>query len=318
MDTKLVNGAVWYDTEGNVLHAHGGHMLYKDGFYYWYGENRTDDNYVSCYRSTDLMKWEFRNNILTTKSKTEKMRVCTDLRLINEEGGKVNLECPKVLYNEFTNKYVLWVHYENGINYDCAACSIATCDSPDGDFMYHGNFNPFGYMSRDSTLFQDTNGNAYFISASRDNADLHVYRLTEDYMNVESLIHKLWQGEYREAPAVMEKDGKYYMFSSFCTGWAPNQCKCSIADGIEKQWSILTNIGDETTYQTQPAFILTITGSKGTSYIYVSDRWNGENYDDSRYVFLDINFDYNNLPLLEYCDTFSIDVKNGCFLWNKK
>ena len=54
---------------------------------------------------------------------------------------------------------------------------------------------------------------AYFISASRDNADLHMYRLTEDYLNVDCLVHKLWQGEYREAPAVMEREGKIlYVF----------------------------------------------------------------------------------------------------------
>jgi hypothetical protein len=313
MNTQLTNGALWYDNSGNILHAHGGHILFKDGYYYWYGENRTEDNYVSCYRSRDLMNWEFRSNILTAKSKTEAIRVRTDLRLINQNGGKINLERPKVLYNELTKKYVLWVHYENGMDYKCAACAIATCDTPDGDFTYHGSFNPFGYMSRDCTLFQDKGGTAYFLSASRDNADMHVYRLADDYMNVDSLIHKLWQGEYREAPAVMERKGKYYMFSSFCTGWAPNQCKYAVADGIEERWSKLTEIGDETTYGTQPAFILPITGTEGTSYIYVSDRWNGKNYHDSRYVFLPITFDDKDLPVMEYCHTFSIDVEAGCF-----
>lgn len=76
-------------------------------------------------------------------------------------------------------------------------------------------------MSRDCTLFEDKDGSAYFISASRDNADLHVYRLTDDYLNADCLVHKLWQGEYREAPAVMERAGKYYMFSSFCTAGRP-------------------------------------------------------------------------------------------------
>lgn len=314
MNTKLINGAVWHDTDGNILHAHGGHMLYKDGFYYWYGENRTDDNYVSCYRSKDLMNWEFRNNILSSKSKTEAFRVRTDLSLTNANGGKVNLERPKVLYNELIKKYVLWVHYENGMNYKCAASAIATCDTPDGNFTYHGSFNPFGYMSRDCTLFEDKDGTAYFVSASRDNADLHVYRLTEDYMNVDSLIHKLWQGEYREAPAVMERNGKYYMFSSFCTGWAPNQCKYSVSEGMEKRWSILTKIGDETTYRTQPAFFLTIKGTEETNYIYVSDRWNGKDYNDSRYVFLPVSFDEEDLPVMEYCDSFSIDVTTGKFI----
>ncbi|MCM0646859.1 family 43 glycosylhydrolase [Clostridium swellfunianum] len=318
MISKLENGAVWYDTNGNIIHAHGGHMLFKDGFYYWYGENRTKDNYVSCYRSKDLMNWEFRNNILTTDSKTEAIRIRTDLRLLNELGGKVNLERPKVLYNELTQKYVLWVHYENGIDYSCAACAIATSDSPDGDFVYHGSFNPYGYMSRDCTLYKDEDGTAYFISASRDNADLHVYKLTEDYMNVESLVHKLWQGEYREAPALVKKGQVYYMISSFCTGWEPNQCKYAFANSIDGRWSLLKNIGDETTYCTQPAFILPIEGDEQITYIYVSDRWDGENYHNSRYVFLPIDFNKDGSISINYCHEFEININDGKFIAKDK
>lgn len=311
MNTKLQNGTIWYDTKGKPIHAHGGHILQVDGFYYWYGEDRTAENYVSCYRSTDLINWEFQRHILTAKSEREPVRVRTSLDLSGEDGRKINLERPKVLYNELTRKYVLWMHYENGKDYNCAACAIATCDKPDGDFTYHGSFKPFGYMSRDCTLFKDKSGIAYFISASRDNADLHIYRLTEDYMNVECLVHKLWQGEYREAPAVMERNGRYYMFTSFCTGWLPNQCRYSTADGIEEKWSMLTNIGDDTTFGTQPAFILKIEGTEATSYIYISDRWNGEEYNDSRYVFLPVTFDENALPVLEYCNNLHINANTG-------
>ena len=106
------------------------------------------------------------------------------------------------------------------------------------------------------------------------------------------------------------------MFSSFCTGWTPNQCKYSISEGIEKQWSILTKIGDESTFRTQPAFFLTIKGTEGISYIYVSDRWNGKDYNDSRYVFLPVTFDEKDLPVMNYCDSFSVNVVTGrlyCF-----
>lgn len=317
MNTKLENGAVWRDTDGNIIHAHGGHMLLakKDGYYYWYGENRTDGNYVSCYRSADLMNWEFRNNILTVNSQTKKIRLKTDLSLKNPESrhGKVNLERPKVLFNAETGKYVLWAHYENGKDYKCAACAVATCDTPDGDFIYHGSFNPFGYMSRDCTLFQEDDGTAYFISAARGNADLHVYRLAGDYMNTESLVHKLWQGELREAPAVFKRGGKYYMFTSFCTGWAPNQCRYATADGIENRWSMKKDIGDATTYGTQPAFFIKISGTQTESCIYVSDRWDGKNYHNSRYVFLPVTFDASGNPVMDYCENFAVDVKTGEF-----
>lgn len=304
MRHSLKNGEVWRDIAGNVIHAHGGHMLQWEGYYYWYGEDRTENHYVSCYRSKDLINWELRNHVLTTSSKTQEHRIRTDRKLINSNNGKINMERPKVLYNEKIKKFVLWVHIENGIDYKEAACAIAICDSPEGDYTYLGSFNPYGEMSRDCTLFQDKNKTVYFISAARDNADMHVYRLTEDYLNIECLVHKLWQGEYREAPAVMEKDGIYYMLSSFCTGWAPNQCKYATAKGMEQSFSMLTNLGDETTYHTQPAFILPVRTNNKISYYYVSDRWNGEDYNDSRYVILPIIFNEDGSIRIDYVDEF--------------
>ena len=122
----LKNGIVWKDTQGNPLHAHGGYMIFHDGYYYWYGEDRRDNFYVSCYRSQNLTDWEFRNHILTTNSKMEGYRVRTTLMLTTEDGNKVNLERPKVLYNKKTNKFVMWAHFENGKNYLDAAVAIAT------------------------------------------------------------------------------------------------------------------------------------------------------------------------------------------------
>ncbi|MFD1677384.1 family 43 glycosylhydrolase [Alicyclobacillus fodiniaquatilis] len=310
---RIENGQTLFDTDGKVLHAHGGFMLQVEDTFYWYGENRQDHIYVSCYASKDLVNWTFRNHILTTETKTEAIRVRTDLQLKNENGRKVNIERPKVIYNQRTKKYVLWAHYENGEDYLCAAVAVATCDTPDGDFTYHGSFNPYGEMSRDCTLYQEEDGTAYFLSAARDNADMHIYRLQDDYLNVDSLVNKLWQGEYREAPALFKKDGFYYMLSSFCTGWAPNQGKYGTASDIEGKWSSLQEFGDKTTYHSQPAFVLTIKGTKKTSYIYVGDRWggDGQNYFNSTYVFLPLNFQEGNRLQLEYHSTIKIDVVTG-------
>ena len=300
----LINGEIWKDTDGNVIHAHGGHILFWQGVYYWYGENRTGNRYVSVYASKDLMNWEFRRDVLTTTTNSQEHRIKTDPALVTADGKKINIERPKVVYNKRTKKFVMWMHVENGVDYSLAACGIAISDTPDGEFVYLGAFNPFGYMSRDCTLFVDDDDTAYFISASRDNADLHMYRLSDDYLNVDKLVNRLWQGEYREAPAVLKREGIYYMFSSYCTGWAPNQCKYATATGMEDVWSTLNKIGDETTYRTQPAFILTVADT-GNIY-YFSDRWNGQKYDDSRYVVLPLMFDGEKHPILEYLDQVTI------------
>ena len=302
----MINGGFLFDTDGNVLHAHGGYIIKHGGYWYWYGEDRRDDIYVSCYRSLDLQNWEFRRHVLTARSECRPYRVRTTLSLSRDNGKRVNIERPKVLFCEQTGKFVMWAHYENGHDYHDAACCVATCDTPDGDFVYHGHFNPYGHMSRDCTLFRDNDGTAYFISASRDNADLHVYRLTDDYMNVDKLVNVLFQGEYREAPAVFYRNGRYYMLTSYCTGWNPNQGCYSAADKIDGKWSMLEKFGDETTYHSQPAFVLPV----GDEFFYYGDRWGGYpmsrpfDYSKSGYVILKIRFREDGSPFIEWNDEF--------------
>ena len=103
------NGHPLYDSYGNLLHAHGGGILQHGGYFYYFGENRnynSNDTFfaVSCYRSSDLKNWEFRNNILTRDS--------------DPDLGFAKLERPKVVYCANTGKFVMWGHKEYGDNYD--------------------------------------------------------------------------------------------------------------------------------------------------------------------------------------------------------
>ena len=84
--TEIVNGSDLTDTQGNIINAHGGGLLKVGKYYYWIGENRRKGVFVSCYRSTDLMNWEFRGDLLTRQS--------------HKELDKANIERPKVIYNE--------------------------------------------------------------------------------------------------------------------------------------------------------------------------------------------------------------------------
>lgn len=54
-------GAVWTDTGGAVINAHGGGILYDEGRYYWFGEHKTAGEAgnlaqvgVHCYSSENL------------------------------------------------------------------------------------------------------------------------------------------------------------------------------------------------------------------------------------------------------------------------
>lgn len=190
---SVTNGVQFKDTNGNVIHAHGGGMIKANGYYYWFGENRNANGTfkaVSVYRSSDLKNWEYRNDVLTSSSAAE----------LNIS----NIERPKVIYNSATGKYVLWMHKENGLDYGEARVAVATSNTVDGNYTYVGSYRPLGYDSRDMTVYND-NGTAYLISATRVNADLNIYKLTPDFLGVESLVTTLWPGQYREAPALFKK-----------------------------------------------------------------------------------------------------------------
>ncbi|KAF3762846.1 family 43 glycoside hydrolase [Cryphonectria parasitica EP155] len=56
--TYIVPGAVWYDTDGNKIDAHGGMITDRDGTFYWTGHAaETVTPYM--YSSTDLLNWDF-------------------------------------------------------------------------------------------------------------------------------------------------------------------------------------------------------------------------------------------------------------------
>ncbi len=229
----MKNGEMLQDTHGNPLHAHGGCMLEAGGLYYWFGEDRRGRVRVSCYRSWDLLHWEFRNHVLTLDSETQEHYVRTE-RLMEKAVmtrdhhqifAGCNLERPKVVFCPKTGKYVMWMHYENGVDYSEAKCAVAVCDTVDGDYTYLGAFSPIGNMSRDCTLFVDDDGTGYFISAGRGNADTIIYRLSEDFLSIDEQVRVLWPGQYREAAALFKRRGRYYMLTSGCTGLGPQPGK---------------------------------------------------------------------------------------------
>jgi hypothetical protein len=299
----ITNGTQFTDTNGNVVHAHGGGVIKVGSYYYWFGENRNADNTfraVSVYRSTDLRNWEFRNNVLTQSSHSE-LQVA-------------NIERPKVIFNSSTGQYVMWMHKENGRDYGEARAAVATAGTIDGNYTWRGSFRPLDYMSRDITLFKDDDGTAYMISAANENADLHVYRLTSDYLQVSSRVQRLWPGSWREAPAMFKRNGVYFLLTSGATGWNPNQQKYATANSVTGTWSSLANVGDATAFDSQTAFVLPVQGSQTTSYLYLGDRWAGATggaVNESRYVWLPLNFPSNTTMTMSYSSQLTIDTATG-------
>jgi len=112
------------------------------------------------------------------------------------------LERPKVIYNDKTRKFVMWLHLDSN-DYYKAAAGVAVSDSPTGNFTYLGSIQPNNAMSRDMTLFKDEDRKAYHVYSSENNETLYVSQLTEDYLKPSGKFTRNFIKASREAPAVL-------------------------------------------------------------------------------------------------------------------
>lgn len=298
-------GEAWADTDGNPINAHGGGILYHDGVYYWYGEYkkgdtvlpdwatwecyRTDVSGVSCYSSRDLTTWKFEGVVL----KAVPEEPTSDLH-----PSKV-VERPKVIYCEKTRKFVMWMHIDSA-DYLKACAGVAVADSPTGPFTYMGSFRPQQSMSRDQTVFVDTDGKAYHFCSSDDNATLLISRLTDDYMAVTDSCRRIFVGKFREAPAVFKHAGHYYLLTSGCSGWDPNQADLAEADSIMGEWRSLGNpcrgADADKTFYGQSTFVLPIAG-RGGQFVAMFDRWQKTDLERSSYIWLPMRIDADGITI---------------------
>ncbi len=232
------------------------------------------------------------------------------------------IERPKLIYNEKNKQYVLWFHADgptatSDSNYAAACAGVAVSDTPFGPYRFVGRYrlntcppdqedkHPQSKgMARDMNLFKDTDGTAYIIYSSEENLTLYISKLNEDYTYLETPPEeavygkdfiRLFPGAQREAPALFLKDGKYYLMTSGCTGWAPNQARYYVSDSVMGEWTSKGDpcIGDtnHTTFESQSTCIFRDVNSG--KWIYMGDRWFSDKLNDSRYIWLPIVFKEN-------------------------
>jgi len=296
--TTIRNGQLWTDTDGNTVQAHAPGFVYLDGRWYMVGEDRANAFHpdVNLYSSPDLVHWKFERKIIQNGVTTPQL------------GRSRMIERAKLLYNESTKKFVVWCHYESG-NYAASEAACFESDSIAGIYHLVWSGRPMGIKSRDCNVFQDTDGTTYFVSTTEENQHLGLFLLSEDYH--ETIAHtQLLPYQRREAPVIVHVGERYFMFSSACTGWAPNQCKVCYSNSLTEGWSPLENIGDETAFRTQAAAILTIRGTKQTTYLYVGDRWMDPTLPESKIIIFPITFEGDQCQF-HYCEQFDIDFRTG-------
>ncbi len=282
---EFIPGAFWYDTDGNLIDAHGGGLLYDDSSatYYWYGEYRVaSDPYqaigVSSYSSKNLYNWKFEGIVLSDSA-------------TNTGGNTPVLERPKVIYNDSTKKYVMWMHID-AADYSAARAGVAESDKPTGPFTYLGSERPNGQMSRDMTLFKDDDGKAYLIYSSENNATMDASLLTADYLHQSGKYARILINQSREAPAMFKYNNKYYLITSGTSGWAPNAAKFAYANSVLGPWVLANNpcVGTNAniTFGGQSTFVLPVQGQPG-KFIFMADKWVSTNLPHSTYIWLPLS-----------------------------
>jgi hypothetical protein len=302
-------GSIQLDTDGKPINAHWTSMLLYRGVYYWFGEKmegQTVDQHVpltglACYSSRDLYHWKNEGVVLPAVTNDPS----SDLAL-----GKY-VERAKVIYNRQTHKFVMWLHVDSK-DYKYARAGSAISDRPTGPYKYLGSMRPNGSEVRDMTLFQDEDGKAYLVYASEGNSTMHIDQLTDDYLKPNGASTRVFVDQFREAPAVFRFGGRYFLLNSKCADWRPSAAKYAVAPSMMGPWEEMGNpaIGHDAaiTFNSQSTYILPVGGRPG-AFIFMADRWNSDNLEDSRYIWLPISVNGDKIEI-KWRDQWDLSVFN--------
>jgi hypothetical protein len=303
-DVAVTPGTAWKDTSGNPIQAHAAGMIKVGSTYYWFGEDKTGESKgnspflnTTCYSSIDLAHWKFEANVLTRQSD-------------GDLGPGRVIERPKVIYNKSTQLYVMYMHVDDG-PHTITKVGVATSPTVCGSYTYHGSFKPEGNVSLDITPYVDDDNTAYLLSDTRTKG-LRIYRLSADYLSVVGTVAVLAQ---LESPALFKVNGRYYLLTSHRTGWNTNDNVYATSTSLSGGWSswkLFAPKGSKT-FNSQTTFVLPVVGSKGTTYVFMGDRWKPTSLGTSPYIWLPLKVQGTTVSLAWRARWF-IDTDTG--LWH--
>lgn len=276
MNHAIKPGQVWLDTEGKRIQAHGGSVMYIDGTYYWYGENKEkttgDRNIwhwgVKCYASSDLYNWEDKGIIIPP-----------DLEDADSPLHPSSMmDRPHILYNRETKKYVCWLKImkRDGTQRE----TVLTADHILGPYeMVRKDIRPLGMSAGDFDLAAAPDGKAYYYF-ERVHSETICADLTSDYTDVTGYYSthfpRVSPPYVREATAHFYRKGKHYLLTSGTTGYLPNPSEAAVGDTWHGPFRVLGNPHPQdksrTSYHSQISSVFKVEGKKDL-YIAAADRW---------------------------------------------
>ncbi len=273
MQTSIMPGEVWLDTNGERIQAHGGSVFYEDGFYYWYGEDKSHTRKkgkvwtwgIRCYRSRDLMNWENMGYLIEPQPEDKDSLFHPHRRM----------DRPHILKNEQTGQYVLWLKF-----CDKAHFAILVSNNLLGPYsLIDPCFRPDGRKVGDFDLTVDRSSKTGYLYVELDHKEVVVYRMTQDYTSVTRESAVVYTGLNppfsREGVTYFAHGGKHYLLTSGMIGYVPNPSEVAVADDYMGPFTVLgdPHVEDESaaSFNSQASCAFCV---EGTGQIVVmADRW---------------------------------------------
>lgn len=296
----VYSGIPWFDDKGDVISAHGGGIIEDKGRYYLFGERHADTTNAftgfNCYSSADLYNWKF-ESIALPKQDTGRLGP-------NRVGERVKvMKCPQ------TGEYVMFMHTDDR-GYKDQCVGYATAKNIAGPYTFHGPLLYKGQPIRkwDMGTFQDNDGTGYVLIHGGE-----IYKLSGDYHSAVELIAKDFAPN-SEAPAVLRKGNLYYWLGSHLSSWERNDNFYYTATSLKGPWTYRGNFAPEgtLTWNSQTTFVLPVTGSKETTYIFMGDRWSFPHQTSSAtYIWQPITISGNSISIPKYQQAWKINLASG-------
>lgn len=275
-------GKYWYDTDGNIIQAHAGAILYVEGKYFWYGENKDGvtgratgsvcpiwHQGVQLYSSDDLYNWKNEGVIAIDREDEESPFY----------PGRI-MDRPHILYNEMTKKYVLWAKIGGLISknqgFESTYFAVCECESIKGPFRLVSKLSEL--PAGDFDLVKQ-NEKAYIIFGKPFTEVLCV-ELNDTYTGYgekwSTHIPTPFPPFSREAPAYFERNGEKYLLTSGTTGYFPNKTLMYRLSSFHGKWEELGDacVGDVkgNSFHAQFSSVFRHPFKKDL-YIALGDRW---------------------------------------------
>jgi hypothetical protein len=267
----------------------------------WSGDGDIESYFdgMNIYSSQDLLNWKYEGIACTPQEGT-----CINSHEI--------VERPKILYNNKIGKYIMYLKswYHGGV----IAC--ATSLKVTGPYTYQGilnftdgsEFNNIG----DQALFIDTDGTAYLATIGR------VYPLNSTYTAINATVNNYavlpsHGTRNQEAPSIFKKGNTYFALRSSEAWWHATDDFYATATSMMGPWTdrgFFAPAGS-LTFNSQNTFVLPVTGSSDTTYIFMGDRWCNGNWSHGTYVWQPLTVNGNTISISAFHPAWTINVSTG-------